>query len=82
MLIVKGSLGASLTILLTFAYGVLSKEVSLSAWQIGVGVAVILSGSGYGLYRLWDARFLNADFVAAVRIAGRIRRIRGFLEDS
>jgi hypothetical protein len=78
-IILEWILGITASLFLLAVLAFFKTEIDLEYWQIGVVLIFALCTGTYGLYRLWQLRALNHEFVAALKLFSELKKISPFL---
>lgn len=79
MMIIKWIMGAVASLVIAALVAYFKAEIKLNWWQATIVIFFPLSGSTYGIYRLYHIRSMHRQFVSALKIYNELKKIFPFI---
>lgn len=79
MMIAKWIMGAVASLLIATLLAYFKAEIEFNWWQAAFAIALLISASTYGFYRIYHIRSMHRQFVSALKIYNELKKIGPFI---
>lgn len=80
MMIIKGSVGIAISLLITLTISYFKSEIQIKQWSMIYPLGFAALSMTYGIYELIRIRTVGKKYIAAITLLNRFKKITPFLE--
>jgi hypothetical protein len=79
IMIIKGTVSVSISLLITLAISYYKDEIKIHTWLIIIPIIFSILSMTYGFYELLLLRRIGKNYVAAITLLNKLKKIKPFL---